>query len=155
MGGINMRNKNNLYIGLAYSALDIGHEGVMAQEWAEIGGHKCLGAFLLEKVEEKKRFKKLEFKGYREYRTQEEVHGTDNTFTRPDDLGLASECNEVFLSWFIAPLQASDDMINIQEYMALPLEQLHDSLRAVESVYQAGAKKEDTSLTQEHFKFMK
>ena len=48
-----MRNKNNLYVGLAYSALDIDHEGVMAQEWAEIGGHKCLGAFLLEKVEEK------------------------------------------------------------------------------------------------------
>lgn len=150
-----MKNKNNLYVGLAYSALDIGHEGVMSQEWAEIGGHKCLGAFLLEKVEDKKMFKKPEFKGFKEFRTQQEVHGTDNTFSRPDDLDLASECNEVFLSWFIAPLQAIDNMINIQEYMALPLDQLYDSLRAVESVYQAGAKKEDTSLTQEHMIYMK
>lgn len=150
-----MKNKNNLYVGLAYSSLDIGHEGVMVQEWAEIGGHKFLGAFLLEKVEDKKMFKKPEFKGFKEFRTQQEVHGTDNTFSRPDDLDLASECNEVFLSWFIAPLQAIDNMINIQEYMALPLDQLYDSLRAVESVYQAGAKKEDTSLTQEHMIYMK
>ena len=39
-----MKNKNNLYVGLAYSALDVGIEGVMSQEWAEIGGHKCLVA---------------------------------------------------------------------------------------------------------------
>lgn len=150
-----MKNKKELYVGLAYSALDIGHEGVMTQEWAEIGGHKCLGAFLLEKVEEKKRFRKPEFKGYREYRTQEEVHGTDNTFSRPDDLDLASECNEVFLSWFIAPLQATDNMIDVDQYMNLSMGDIMNSLRAVEEVYQAGAKREDTSLTQENIKFMK
>lgn len=150
-----MKNKKDLYVGLAYSALDIGHEGVMAQELAEIGGHKCLGAFLLEKVEDKKMFRKPDFKGYREYRTQEEVHGTDNTFTRPDDLDLASECNEVFLTWFIAPLQATDNMIDVDQYMNLFMGDIMNSLRAVEEVYQAGAKKEDTSLTQEHMMYMK
>lgn len=150
-----MKNKKELYVGLAYSALDIGYEGVMTQEWAEIGGHKCLGAFLLEKVEEKKRFRKPEFKCYREYRTQEVVHGTDNTFSRPDDLDLASECNEVFLSWFIAPLQATDNMIDVDQYMNLSMGDIMNSLRAVEEIYRAGAKKEDTSLTQDNIKFMK
>ena len=150
-----MKNKKNLYVGLAYSALDVGHESVMSQEWAEIAGHKCLGVFLLEKIEDKKRFGKTEFKGYREYRTQEEVHGTDNMFTRPDDLPLASECNEIFLSWFIAPLQATDNMLNVDQYMNLSMGDIMNSLRAVEEVYKAGAKKEDTSLTQEHMMYMK
>lgn len=150
-----MKNKNNLYVGLAYSALDVGQEGVMSQEWAEIGGHKCLGSFLLEKVEDKKMFKKPEFKGFKEVRTQQEVHGTDNIFTRPDDLPLASECNEVFLTWFIAPLQATDNMIDVDQYMNLSMGDIMNSLRAVEEVYQAGAKKEDIDLTQEHMMYMK
>mgnify|MGYP005606335683 CR=1 FL=1 len=150
-----MKNKNNLYVGLAYSALDVGQEGVMSQEWAEIGGHKCLGSFLLEKVEDKKMFKKPEFKGFKEFRTQQEVHGTDNTFSRPDDLPLASECNEVFLTWFIAPLQATDNMIDVDQYMNLSMGDIMNSLRAVEEVYQAGAKKEDIDLTQEHMMYMK
>lgn len=150
-----MKNKKDLYVGLAYSALDVGQEGVISQEWAEIGGHKCLGSFLLEKVEDKKMFKKREFKGFKEVRTQQEVHGTDNTFTRPDDLPLASECNEVFLSWFIAPLHATDNMIDVDQYMNLSMGDIMNSLRAVEEVYQAGAKKEDIDLTQEHMMYMK
>lgn len=150
-----MKNKKDLYVGLAYSALDVGQEGVMSKEWAEIGGHKCLGSFLLEKVEDKKMFKKSEFKGFKEVRTGKEVHGTDNTFSRPDDLDLASECNEVFLSWFIAPLQATDNMIDVDQYMNLSMGDIMNSLRAVEEVYQAGAKKEDIDLTQEHMMYMK
>lgn len=151
-----MKNRDNLYIGVAYSALDIPeHAGVMAEQWAEIGGHKCLGTFLLEKVEEKKTFKKSEVKGYREYRTKQKVNGTDNQFHRPDDLPLASECNDVLLTWFIAPASAADRMLNIEAYMGLPIEDIQRSLQAVESVYAAGAKKDEISLTQDTTKFMK
>ena len=66
-----MKNRDNLYIGVAYSALDIPeHAGVMAEQWAEIGGHKCLGTFLLEKVEEKKTFKKFQFISFKDLEHQ-------------------------------------------------------------------------------------
>lgn len=150
-----MKKEKNLYVGIAYSSLDIGEiDGIMSQEWADINGHKCLGAFLLEKIEEKKPFKKAEFKGFNEYRTKLVVPGVDNCFGRPDDLPLASECNEEFLSWFIAPLSSTDNMIDVKEYMTLPLELIYNSLRAVNSVYQAGAKK-DIDFTQDHLKLMK
>lgn len=151
-----MKKKDNLYIGVAYSALDISdYTGVMSEQWAEIGGHKCLGTFLLEKVEEKKPFKKPVFKGFKEYRTKQDVNGTDNQFYRPDDLSLASECNEVFLTWFIVPASASDSMLNIDAYMGLPIEDIQRSLQAVEGVYAAGAKKDEIDLTQGNIKFMK
>lgn len=151
-----MKKDKNLYVGIAYSSLDIGEiDGTMSQEWADINGHKCLGAFLLEKIEEKKPFKKAEFKGFNEYRTKLVVPGVDNCFGRPDDLPLASECNEEFLSWFIAPLSSTDNMIDVDQYMNLSMGDIMDSLRVVEAVYQAGAKKDDTSLTQEHIRLMK
>lgn len=150
-----MKEKNNLYVGLAYSAMDIGVEGTFVKEWSDINGHKCIGTFLLEKVEEKKRFKKNAFKGFKEYRTKQEVNGIENQFYRPDDLEVADNCNEVFLSWFIAPLEATNSMINVDEYMALPLEEIYNGLRAVEIVYQAGAKKEELNIPQEHLRYMK
>lgn len=149
-----MKNKDNLYVGVAYSALDVGYEGVMSQEWAEIGGHKCLGTFLLEKVEDKKMFKKPVFKGFKEYRTKQDIKGIEHQFMRPDDLPLASECNEYFLHWFFAPIGSTDNMLNVEAYMGLPIEEIYKSLRAVEEVYEAG-KKDELDLTQDNLKMMK
>lgn len=148
--------KDKLYVGLAYSALDIPeYEGIMSKQWSDLNGHKCLGSFLLEKVEEKRIFKKPEVKGFVEYRTRQSVSGTNNQFHRFDDLPLASECNEEFLSWFIAPLSSTDNMINVKEYMALPLEKIYNSLKAVKYVFEAGAKKHEIELTQDEIKYMK
>lgn len=138
-----MKEKRNLYVAIAYSAMEVpDFVGVMTEQWADIGGHKCLGTFLLEKVEEKKMLKKPVDKGFVEYRTKQPVHGTHNVFHRPDDLPLASECNEEFLTWFIAPLEAADTMLSMEEYMAAPIDSIKRSLTIVEQVYQAGAKKD-------------
>ena len=151
-----MKKNDNLYVGIAYSALEIPeYTGVMSQEWATINGHMCLGAFLLEKVEEKKPFRKPEFKGFKEYRTKQEVKGTDNQFYRSDDLPSASDCNEVFLSWFIAPVSAGEDMIDMEAYKGLPIEDIQRSLQAVNSVYAAGAKKDEIDLVQDNSKIIK
>ena len=107
--------------------------------------------FLLGKMS----FNKPEFKRFREYRTKQSVNGTNNQFFRLDDLPPADECNEVFLNWFIVPLSSTENMIDVDVYMQIPIDEIQRGLQVVQGVYDAGAKEEDVSLTQQQLKIMK